>query len=90
MELIIVRRGDTERFHFLQEIYRSQPSVHVIWDRRVADRRRAASPVGNERRQSDRRAAPPRSWTTMGFIFVEQVAVRPAAKVSRQRQPTLA
>ncbi len=72
MELIIVRRGDTERFHFLQEIYRSQPSVRVIWDRRLVERRRSSSPaVSRDRRTGERRTALPRSWTTMGFVFVE-------------------
>ncbi len=71
MELIIVRRGDVDRFHFLQEIYRSQPSVHVMWDRRLADRRQSAAPAMSERRESERRSTPPRSWTTMGFVFVE-------------------
>ncbi len=71
MELIIVRRGDTDRFHFLQEIYRSQPSVRVMWDRRVNDRRQWSTPAVPERRQSERRSTPPRSWTTMGFVFVE-------------------
>ncbi len=71
MELIIVRRGDIERFHFLQEIYRSQPAVRVMWDRRVAERRQSSWPVDWERRRGERRSSLPRSWTTMGFVFVE-------------------
>jgi len=80
VDLIIVRRGDTERFRFLQETYRSRPSVHVMWDRRLGDRRREEQSVPVERRRTDRRSAPPSTWEKMGFIYVEERERRAASK----------
>ena len=71
MDLVIVRRGETERFRFLQDTYRSRMSAHVIWDRRSGDRRQREEPVTEDRRRGDRRGRPPATWRTMGFVFVE-------------------
>ena len=40
--------------------------------RRVATRRRQRRPVPNDRRQDDRRAAPPDSWTALGFVVARE------------------
>jgi hypothetical protein len=44
--------------------------VQVIWDRRRGDRRRTARAVGADRRRSDRRASPPETWKTAGFLLI--------------------
>ncbi len=72
MDLVIVQRGNLERFRALERAYRSSPSVHVIWDRRMGDRRQASSPVAQDRRRHERRGPPRASWTTGGYVFVEQ------------------
>ncbi len=71
MDLVIVQRGNVERFRALEGAYRSNPSVHVMWDRRVRDRRQNEALVCQERRSGERRGAPPASWITQGYVFVE-------------------
>ncbi|PYM60150.1 MAG: hypothetical protein DMD79_16360 [Candidatus Rokuibacteriota bacterium] len=70
--LIVVRRGEEECFERLHRDFALDPSVRVIWDRRVATRRRQRRPVPNDRRQDDRRAAPPDSWTALGFVVARE------------------
>ena len=70
--LIVVRRGEEECFERLRGDFALDPSVRVIWDRRVATRRRQRRPVPNDRRQDDRRAAPPDSWTALGFVVARE------------------
>ena len=49
---IVVHRGHEELFTALQGVGRR---VHVIWDRRTADRRSGIEPTTQERRNRDRR-----------------------------------
>ena len=72
MALIIVRRGDRERFRFLQDTYHSLSSVRVIWDRRRQERRRQTASVAADRRCGERRATQPSTWERMGFIYLEE------------------
>jgi len=72
MTLIIVRRGDRDRFRFLQDTYHSLSSVRVIWDRRVNERRGCEVPVAPDRRCAERRGLPPSTWERMGFIYLEE------------------
>jgi hypothetical protein len=53
---LIVRRGATERFEYLQSALNDEP-VELIWDRRFGDRR-AGSIAEHERRARDRRVVP--------------------------------
>ena len=68
---IFVRIGALKRFHALREKTRALP-VHVAWDRRRTDRRTASSGAPSDRRQGDRRADPPFTWTTADFVVVQE------------------
>lgn len=54
--LLIVRRGQEERYGHLRASFRNEP-IDVVWDRRLAERRRRPTPA--ERRQANRRAEEP-------------------------------
>jgi hypothetical protein len=72
--LMVVQRGDEDRLRFLQSSFRDKP-VHVMFDRRVGERRREGPPAGVERRRQDRRATPPPSWGTLGFLVARHTPV---------------
>src|SRR4029453_93569 len=71
--IIVVRRGETQLFRSLLERFSRGPyAARVIWDRRMRDRRVIIrDDVEPNRRQTDRRAAPPPSWETHGFIVTQ-------------------
>ena len=66
--LVIVRRGATERFEFLNTRLAGEP-VRISWDRRIADRRQTKHRMTVERRQGDRRGPPPLTWSAGGFVI---------------------
>jgi hypothetical protein len=68
--LIVVRRGATERFRFLEAEF-VNASVRVVWDRRVGERRQRELPA-EERRQGERRGQPPASWSTLDFVVARE------------------
>ena len=67
--LIIVRRGASERFQIVQEMFAGE-AVEPIWDRRRGERRERRDPITAERRRSDRRGPPPVTWTALDFVVV--------------------
>ena len=68
--LIVVQRGHGELYRAV-ETGAAGPRVAVIWDRRRSERRRTARrPVSDERRNGERRGAPPETWTRLGFQVV--------------------
>ena len=67
--LIVVCRRERERFEQLTREFRADPGVRVIWDRRVARRRRQRSGVSTERRRGERRALLAESWTALGVVW---------------------
>jgi predicted small metal-binding protein len=67
--VMIVRRGQEARFRILQAAFWGE-RVRIVWDRRRADRRRKTQSGGPERRQHDRRRAPPVSWEAWDFVTV--------------------
>jgi hypothetical protein len=67
--LVIVRRGQAERFTLLAETFARDP-VQVIWDRRTEEGRGLTHPSPQERRRRVRRGRPPESWTAMDFLVV--------------------
>jgi len=84
--LIIVRRDQDRLYHHLRQAFESDPRVTVIKDRRHADRRRQAVPVGTDRRRSDRRLPPTvrekKIWQSLRFRLIhrdEDVSVYQAA-----------
>jgi hypothetical protein len=53
--MVIVPRTAPALFAYLKEKFADDPTISVIMDRRVAERRRRSDPPGTERRQGDRR-----------------------------------
>ena len=82
---IIVRRGARKRFEALKQKTAELPVV-VKWDRRKAERRASTQPVEGDRRQSDRRQAPPFTWTMADFVLVEGPGKRPARAKSKAKK----
>jgi hypothetical protein len=68
IRLIVVRRGEYACFERLIEELAMDPGVRVIWDRRVARRRRQQDRVSTERRHRERRALLAESWTALGCV----------------------
>jgi hypothetical protein len=66
--LIVVRRSEFEYFERLTQEFVTDPGVRVIWDRRVARRRRPRSRVSTEQQQGERRASLAESWTALGVV----------------------
>jgi hypothetical protein len=71
--LMVVQRGDHDRYRFLSSTFGDRP-VQVMWDRRVSDRRRSSDDPTHpaERRSGDRRHNPPTSWDNLGFLVARQ------------------
>jgi hypothetical protein len=69
--LMVVQRGDQERFRFLSATFRDRP-VEVMFDRRLGDRRRSSEGAEVDRRASDRRNRPPASWDNLGFLVARR------------------
>jgi Cu/Ag efflux protein CusF len=68
--LVVIQRGRGALYRAV-EGGAAGPGLTVIWDRRRSERRRNGHrPVSQERRQTDRRSAPPESWTRLGFQLV--------------------
>jgi hypothetical protein len=53
--LIVVKSGDRSLYEYLSRGMTEVAGVHVMVDRRLVQRRRAARPVSGERRRTDRR-----------------------------------
>lgn len=68
--LVVVQRGQGELYRAV-ESGAVGPGCTVIWDRRRGERRAGGRhAVGHERRRAERRAAPPETWTRLGFHLV--------------------
>jgi hypothetical protein len=68
--LVIVRRGHFATFELLTRTFADDPTVLIIWDRRMGDRRRTASAAASgERRCSDRRRMPPMQWGQLNYMI---------------------
>lgn len=72
--LVIVRRGHFATFELLTRTFADDPSVQIIWDRRIGERRFAAeSPAEIDRRRSDRRRVPPTQWGQLNYMIAGSV-----------------
>ena len=68
--LVIVRRGHFATFELLTRTFADDPSVQIIWDRRIGQRRVAADGPGErERRRADRRRVPPTQWGQLNYMI---------------------
>jgi len=70
--LFIVDPRRPNVFRYLQKRFQDQPNIHIMWDRRREERRRASPSAEADRRRSDRRDSPPDFMATPGFIIVPQ------------------
>lgn len=66
---LIVRRGAQRRFDRLARDTKDL-SATVLWDRRQAERNGSPETAGEERREPDRRKAPPFTWEAADFVVV--------------------
>ena len=72
-QLMIVRRGQHDRFLSLQQTFGPDPiRVEIIWDRRNGDRRERSPSMSStaERRRHERRGPVPSTWGALDFIVV--------------------
>jgi hypothetical protein len=68
---LIVRRGALRRFDRLTRDTRELP-VTVAWDRRQGGERASSGKAEQERRDADRREAPPFTWEAADFLVVSE------------------
>jgi hypothetical protein len=82
---IYVKRNEFQRFDTLYHAFRTSiPGADVVWDRRVRERRtRNAAVSAVDRRWSERRTAPPESWSALGFVVMQS----PSAATVRRKAP---
>jgi len=74
-QLMIVRRGQMERFRSLQETFGRDPiRADIIWDRRQSERRRRNGSSQPDRRRRERRGPPPSTWHALDFLVVRSAA----------------
>jgi hypothetical protein len=72
-KLVIVRRGHFATFELLTRTFAGDPSVQIIWDRRMGERRRTVGERGeNDRRRRDRRRVPSSSWNHLDYIIATE------------------
>jgi hypothetical protein len=86
--VMVVQRGDEERYLLLRKLFQSQ-RVDVVLDRRTGDRRAARTAGGNgngngnakagdvkltdaERRAAERRNPLPDTWVNLGFFVARR------------------
>ena len=69
--LVVVRRGYFATYELLTRTFADDQSVHVIWDRRIGERRRSQELPGQDRRHRDRRRAPPMQWKQLNYLVAE-------------------
>lgn len=69
-QLIIVRRGRHSTFRLLEQAFRNDPTVRIIWDRRYRDRRGTSQMVVDDRRRADRRVSTPTVWPETNYFVV--------------------
>jgi hypothetical protein len=68
-KVVIVRRGQFATFELLARTFADDPTVHIIWDRRMGDRRQSNEmPNDDERRRTDRRRTPPYQWGQLHYM----------------------
>ena len=71
--LVIVRRGHFATFELLTRTFADDPSMQIIWDRRIGERRQSVGDVApRNRRRSDRRRVPPLQWGQMNYMIATE------------------
>lgn len=77
--LVIVRRGRTDMYRFLQQTFAEQP-VYITWDRREGEPRHGKRVPGDRRREARRHSDSLIRLETLPFI-----AVAPAGRGVTQK-----
>lgn len=78
--LLVLRRGEEELFMALRDRLEAAP-VQVIWDRRLAERRRNRAGAAPERRRGERRSIQHALRSLLGVVLA--AGERPASAESR-------
>jgi hypothetical protein len=73
--LVIVRRGHFATYELLTRTFVGDPTVQIMWDRRMSERRQSVDrPDSGDRRRSDRRRPPPMQWGQLNYMIASDVA----------------
>jgi hypothetical protein len=86
MAVLLVRRGLGSLYYTSLRAFAASRNVEVVIDRRKGDRRQPGPPKPGDRRQTDRRGAPPPTWDRADFVVLpeETVAAPDAADMAAQ------
>jgi hypothetical protein len=72
--VVIVRRGHFATFELLTRTFADDPSVQIIWDRRMGERRQNGGRLLDcERRQSDRRRPASKQWVQLNYMIAGEM-----------------
>ena len=65
-----MRRGHFATFELLTRTFADDPSVQIMWDRRMGERRQSSEGPGNAERRSssERRRVPPVQWGQLNYM----------------------
>jgi hypothetical protein len=73
--LVIVRRGHFATFELLTRTFADDPTVQIIWDRRMGERRQSVGDAARRnQRRCDRRRVPPLQWGQMNYMIATEAA----------------
>ena len=72
--VVIVRRGHFATFELLTRTFADDPSVQIMWDRRMGERRHNGDRrPHSDRRRSDRRRTPPKQWVQLNYMIAGEI-----------------
>jgi hypothetical protein len=73
--MVIVRRGHFATYELLTRTFAGDPTVQIMWDRRMGERRQSVARTGSDdRRRTDRRRMPPLQWGQLNYMIAGDVA----------------
>jgi len=73
-KFIIVRRGHFATYELLNRMFAGDPAVQIIWDRRIRERRQAATAAEYAvLRRGDRRRKPPSQWSLLNYMHASEL-----------------
>jgi CRP/FNR family cyclic AMP-dependent transcriptional regulator len=80
--LVIVQRNQFPKFALLAQAFADEPTVRLIWDRRLREQRERSCSNPEDRRRRDRRCDPPKTWGHNGHLVLG-VAERVESAIAR-------
>ncbi len=72
MDMMIVRRGLSERYYFFLELFAAARGLRVVQDRRCQDRRQASQRATEDRRRQERRGSLANTWQRADFVLARR------------------